>query len=216
MVIVNFMARVRKLVAKAPPKCKTPDYSRPWMAKFLADALKSADLPGAMSANDVGWGDYVRGRRLDPAFDLACQEIDLIVRHALLIQLESRAAAGDFKAAKLLAGGLAEIRKTLTDVGVDPAHPPALGDDRFPGRQHLGHRHPEGPCLQCMGGLVVLVPGATGDDHEIIVRNDEARGWEIPMPVGWESAKLVYGSHIDASKLVLDPEGSGTETEGGI
>jgi hypothetical protein len=181
------------------------------MVAFLADAISTADLPSAMTRARIGWGDYIRGRRDDPAFELACQEIDLVVRHALMIQLESRAAQGDYRAAKLLAGGLKEIAAMLRGQGVRSiGSEDRPGDDAFPGRVHEGIRHPEGPCLECMGGLIVHLPVAVGSSQtvEVVVRNREAEFWRIPMPKGWENAPLVYGTHVDPAKLVLNPEGT--------
>jgi hypothetical protein len=195
-------------------KCKTPPFSRPWMAAFLADALKSADVVGSMARAKIGWGDYLRGRRLDPRFELACQEIDLIVRHALLIQLEAKAAAGDFRSAKLLAGQLREVREALAGQGVATGSESQPGDDRFPGRVHLGHRYPEGPCLQCLSGLVVLIPWCDGDGHEIVVRHVDSEWMALPLPFGWETARVLTGISPDPSKLVLIPDGPELEDEG--
>ena len=215
VVIGNFMARVRKLAGQVVAKCKTPPFSRPWMAAFVEDALRSANVPDSMARAKIGWGDYTRGRRLDPAFDLACHEIDLVVRQALLIQLESRAAAGDFKAAKLLSGGLAEIRKALEGQGVS-LRPGRMGDDRFPGRDLDGRRFPNGPCLCCLSGLIVLNPWIDGEGHEAIVRHSDAENfYPLPKPAGWEDSPILYGISPDPGKLILDPESSGIETTEG-
>ena len=97
-------------------KCKpTPPFSRPWMASFVADALATADLPKSLERATLGWGDYLRFRREDPAFGLACLEIDWVVRSAMILVLEARAAVGDIRAIKLLSSGLEEIRRMLAE-----------------------------------------------------------------------------------------------------
>ena len=103
---------------------------------------------------DIGWGDYLRSRREHLVFMVACLELDLVVRHALLIRLESLAAAGDPKSIKLLNGGLAEIRRTLTAAGVNPAGPRGSVPNRRRELHQVGSiAVPSGPCACCARGL---------------------------------------------------------------
>jgi hypothetical protein len=182
------------------------------MRPLVDEALRTADLVAALANHKVGWGDYTRGRRLDPVFDLACQEIDLVIRQALLIQLESRAASGDYRAAKLLAGGLKEIREALRDQGVSID---AREDGRsyFPSSEVGGELYPVGPCLHCITGLVVMIPWLSGDDHEVVVRHDDARYYEVPPPQGYRTAKVLFGLYRDPARLI-DPEAKAASLEG--
>jgi hypothetical protein len=83
------------------------------MATFLDRALSTADLERACEAADVGMGDYLRGRRTDPAFAADCAELDLVLRLAMQHAIVGQAARGDRQAARMVARGDLEIRDSL-------------------------------------------------------------------------------------------------------
>jgi hypothetical protein len=126
------MPKSRKIEGRGPAKCKTPPLSRPWMARFLELALKSADVEAACAADGVkiGLGEYLYARRCDPGFNLACVELDLICRAAAVACLEAAAARGEINGGKLrlLIHGIDRLRVYAGDgPGEDAGESVALG-----------------------------------------------------------------------------------------
>ena len=213
------MATPRQKRSHRPSECKAtvpsnpldpPDseawggFERPWMRAFVADALATADVPGALGRAGVGWGDYVRSRREHPAFLVACQEIDLVIRHALWTRLESLAAAGDSKSIKLLNGGLSEIRRTLTDAGVDPVGPRGSVANHVPELHQVGPiAVPSGPCACCARGIMVYQTDFEGRLNHILIRHEVMEGLPgiEPYPDTSPDLPVIYG-HVPG-----DPHG---------
>ena len=178
-----------------PTSAVDPPYSRPWMAGFIADALKTADVPGSLKRHDVGWGDYARFRRTDPAFLSACQEIDLVVKQALWIQLEARASTGDVRALKLLAGGLESIRQTLEAAGVGPTDLAPVAERTDFDLIRIGpYALPLGPCACCARGLMIHdLDANTGQFQHVLVRHEIMRSLDVPPYPDKDDIAIVYG-----------------------
>ena len=188
-------------------KCKPPEadslpevmaiggFERPWHQPFLDDAMRTADIPAALLRADIGWGDYLRSRREHLVFMVACVELDLVVRHALLIRLESLAAAGDPKSIKLLNGGLAEIRRTLTAAGVNPAGPSGSVPNRRRELHQVGSiAVPSGPCACCARGLNIQITDSEGRWSSLMVRHEVMEGIEgIEDYPGYPNSRVLYG-----------------------
>ena len=186
-----------------PPRPPEPDdqFERPWHAGFLADALRTADIPGALGRAAVGWGDYLRSRRDHPAFLVACQELDLVIRTALYTRLEAMAAAGDPKSTRLLNGGLAEIRRTLVDAGVDPFGPRGSVARKVPELHQVGSIGvPSGPCVCCARGLMIYVTDDEGRFQHVLVRHEVMEGIEgiEPYPDTLPTLRVVHG-HVPSN-----------------
>ena len=212
------MARSPEKTSYRPEKCKPPatdsptdsevmafgGFERPWHEPFLDDAMRTADIPAALSRADVGWGDYLRSRREHLVFMVACVELDLVVRHALLIRLESMAAAGDPKSIKLLNGGLAEIRRTLAVAGVSPDGPRGSVPNRRDQLHQVGSiAVPSGPCACCARGLNIQLTDSEGRWSSLMVRHEAMEGIEgIEDYPGYPNARILYG-HIPRSGRVF-------------
>jgi hypothetical protein len=110
------MAKTQKKAGRGSQKCKTARVTRPyrqsWCVAFLAYALKTANVEAACRTCEVEIGEYLMARRTDPAFELACQELDLIVRAAAVATLEAAAARGEANVGKLklLLQGIEQLR----------------------------------------------------------------------------------------------------------
>lgn len=100
-------ARTRK-ARKTPPKKPSP-FSRPWFAEFLADALKTNDVPGSCARADVTMVDLIRARQCDPAIDAAMIEVDELQRMMAINAVVAAAAAGDLRAVKALTDGSLDV-----------------------------------------------------------------------------------------------------------
>ena len=161
--------------------------------------MRTADIPAALLRADIGWGDYLRSRREHLVFMVACVELDLVVRHALLIRLESLAAAGDPKSIKLLNGGLAEIRRTLTAAGVNPAGPSGSVPNRRRELHQVGSiAVPSGPCACCARGLNIQITDSEGRWSSLMVRHEVMEGIEgIEDYPGYPNSRVLYG-HVPA------------------
>ena len=109
------MAKIQKKRSRGSPKCKTvppPKFRQSWCEAFLGHALKSADVESSCKLCEVGIGEYLTARRTDPAFELACLELDVIVRAAAVAVLECAAAKGEANTGKLklLMAGIESLR----------------------------------------------------------------------------------------------------------
>ena len=71
-------------------------------------------------------GEYLTARRLDPAFELACVELDMVVRAAAVATLEAAAARGTANVGKLKLL-LAGIESLKTYAGDGPDQPVSSG-----------------------------------------------------------------------------------------
>jgi len=128
--IGKFMGKPRKSPGPASSKCKvktptTPDptpeietagpprFSSAWMDKWLAIALATADIERACDETGVGIGLYLRARTTDPAFAMACLELDSILDLAAVASARGQAARGNLKAAKLVRDGLHSMATEL-------------------------------------------------------------------------------------------------------
>ena len=189
---------------KHAPECKAEPpgtvaesggFERTWHAGFVADALRSADVPGALVRAKVGWGDYFRSRREHPAFAVACVEIDTVVKQALWVRLESQAAAGDARSVRLLNGGLAEFRAALAELIGQPAQKRnSRVEPFFQPRVRIGKVDlPQGPCACCALGLSVYrYDPETGKQSTWLVRHEIMR--EVPPEMVNDPE---YGTDLD-------------------
>ena len=166
------------------------------MAAFLDDALRTADVPGALGRAKVGWGDYLRARREHPSFGLACVEVDQVVRQALWVTLEAQAAGGDPRSIRLLNGGLSALKASLIELGivVEPARPDRPKRPDRPVVRLGNYQLPQGPCACCARGLEVLHHDpTTGRFRHILVRHKLAASYKLPVHSGYEHWPVVEG-----------------------
>lgn len=188
----------KKCKAKAKPTTPAgPQFSRPWMATFLAKALASADVERGLAEAGVEFGDYLRGRRLDLAFDNECRELDLTLRLAIQHSITAAAARGDRQAAKMVARGELEFRQAL-DATFEPL-PDEL--ERIIADVRAGEI-PEWT-LTALGRFYDCLNG-TGEARIELGCQELAR-WEEWGPEGWESFARIQGAMLRAARTGVYP-----------
>ena len=79
--------------------------------------MQTADVESACRSCGVGIGEYLTARRVDPAFGVACMELDVVVRAAAVATLEAAAARGSANVGKLklLLAGIDSLRLSSGD-----------------------------------------------------------------------------------------------------
>ncbi len=116
-----------------------------------------------------------------------------MIRHALWITLESKAAAGDARAIRLLNGGVEAIKASLRTLGiVEPSRadiPPDPTPRAWVGRYPL----PLGPCACCARGLLIYQADDAGRLTHVLVRHDLIRGLDVPTYPGKEHLAVRWG-----------------------
>ncbi len=83
------------------------------MAGFLDVALSTASIERACASAGVEIGDYLRARRTDLVFAAECVELDIVLKLATSAMVQARAAAGDWRAAKMVAAGQLDLRAAM-------------------------------------------------------------------------------------------------------
>jgi hypothetical protein len=116
------MVKPRNSRGQRQPKCKltppkssptAPEFSKTWMRPFLLNALDSADVESACSAVQVGMGTYLNARRTDPAFAMACVELDAVLKLAIASIATNMASKGNLRAVRMIADGEVDFGKSL-------------------------------------------------------------------------------------------------------
>lgn len=203
------------------PQASHPAFEAPWMGPFVAEALRTADVPSALGKLKIGWGDYTRSRRTSPAFAAACQEVDLVVKLALWTILESKAATGDARSIKLLAGGLDAIKAQLQSAGLGDLSALPDPDEDIPFVRFGRFALPAGPCAACARGLVIRdTREPSGQSQHVVVRHIymlkpfDSEEWVDILPYAGSEEhrdhrglKVLYGTPVgdDLAELAEPP-----------